>query len=113
VLRRAAAGALLACALAAPALAATPSVALARKLKGSMQAYYAKTQPGLVVTTVACTIASSGKSARCQAHFAVAAKRAVGVFTLSVLIDTSTGTVTTRTVAASCKDAKTGARLSC
>ena len=106
----AATAALLAC---ASAVAATPAQMLAAKLKADMQGYYTKTQPGLKMTTVTCTIAKTGKTARCQAHFAVPKARAVGLFVLAVKIDTSTGGVTTKTLSATCKDAKTGAKLSC
>jgi hypothetical protein len=113
VLKAAALAAALACAPCATAGAATPSVLLAKKLRSSMQTYYTKTQPGLKIIGVACKIAASGTSATCQAHFTVAAKRALGVFALSVQINTSTGSITTRTVGATCRDSKTGAKLSC
>jgi hypothetical protein len=101
---------LLAC---ASASAATPAQMLAAKLKADMQSYYTKTQPGLKLTRVTCTIAKPGTSARCQARFAVPKQRAVGLFVLAIKIDTATGGVTTKTVSATCKDAKTGAKLSC
>lgn len=110
---KAVAAAVGALALVATAGAATPSQMLAARMKTNMQAYYAKAYPGLKVTTVACTIAKAGTSANCKAHFSWVKQRALGTFTIVAKIDPSTGTVVPRTTAATCKDSKTGATLSC
>jgi hypothetical protein len=96
-----------------PAGAATPAARLAKSLKTSMQAYYHKGTPGLKITTVTCKIAASGATARCHAHFTVKSERAVGVFQVAATIDRSTGGVRTRTLSVTCKDSKTGAKLTC
>jgi hypothetical protein len=90
--------------------AVSPAVGLAKQLKGSMQSYYAKSD--LKFTTVTCKIAANGSVANCQAHFTVAAKRAVGVFQVRVT-QTASGTARTKTISVACKDSKTGAKVSC
>jgi hypothetical protein len=97
-------------ALSAAAAAVSPAVGLARQLKSSMQSYYAKS--GLTFTTVTCTIAAARTTATCKAHFKAPAKQAVGIFTVKVT-ETTAGNAQTRTVAVTCKDSKTGAKVGC
>jgi hypothetical protein len=113
VLRALAAAVVAAVALTAAAGAATPNAMLAARLKANMQAFYTKAAPGLKITTVSCRIAANRASARCAAHFTVTAKQAIGVFQVAVAINTATGGVQTKTLSATCKDAKTGAKLTC
>jgi len=113
VLRALAAAIAAAVTFTAAAGAATPNVMLASRLKANMQAYYTKAAPGLKITTVSCKIAANRASARCAAHFTVSAKEAVGVFQVAVAIDTATGGVQTKTLSSACKDARTGAKLTC
>jgi hypothetical protein len=113
VLRAAAAAAAVALAAGAAAGAATPAQQLARQLKASLQAYYARTQPGLVITSVACSIPAGGATGTCRAQFRRAAMQAEGVFVIGLRIDRGTGSVATRTLSVSCRDARTGVRLRC
>jgi hypothetical protein len=101
-------------ALAVTALAGgvTPAQGLARQLKTSMQAYYARSVPGLRFTTVTCKISADRASARCNAHFTVASKHAAGVFVVAVAAATG-GKVTTKTLSVTCRDTRTGARRAC
>ena len=77
-----------------------------------MTAYYAKSDPGLKFTTVTCKIASDRTTARCNAHFTLAAKHAAGVFVVAVT-GAAGGIVTTKTLSVSCKDTRTGKQLAC
>ncbi|HUK45623.1 MAG TPA: hypothetical protein VLV28_10025 [Gaiellaceae bacterium] len=113
MLRAAALALTAALALSAAASAMTPAQALAKQLKKSMQAYYTKSNPGLKITTVKCTIAKSGKSGHCVAHFTVASQHAEGVFQLQETIDPTIGSVSTKTVGVSCKDTRTGKKRPC
>ena len=94
------------------ASAASPAVGLAKQLKASMQAYYAKGNPGLKITTVTCTIAKDRTTARCNAHFTVVSKHAVGVFAVAIQ-GVGGGNATTKTLSVACKDSRTGAKRAC
>jgi hypothetical protein len=107
-----AAAGLAALATSATAGAVTPAAGLAKQLKASMQAYYEKGNPGLKITTVTCKIARNRTTARCNAHFKVASKHALGVFVVSVQ-GASGGSVTTKTLSVSCQDSRTGAKRAC
>jgi hypothetical protein len=109
----AAAAAAVALAAGGPARAATPAQQFARQLKASLEAYYARTQPGLVITSVSCSIPAGGTTGTCRARFTRAARQAEGVFVIGLRIDRATGEVATRTRSVSCRDARTGARLAC
>ena len=111
----AAAALVLATALAPPAGAAriTPSAMLARELKASMQSFYARRYHGLEITTVTCTIAGNGTTGHCLAHFTIGSRHADGVFTLLETIDPTIGSVSTKTLAVSCHDSRTGTRRRC
>jgi hypothetical protein len=113
VLRALAAVAALAFAVCATAGAMTPSAALARSLKPSIQATYTKHKTGFLFTTVSCKIAASGTNATCQAHFTAKAERAVGVLLVDAKINRSTGAVSYQAVSLSCADSKTGAKVTC
>ena len=113
MLRAASAAAALALAAGGAAGAAAPAQQFARQLRASLQAYYSRTQPGLVITSVACSIPAAGTAGTCRARFTRAAKRADGVFVIGLRIDRRTGSVATRTLSVSCRDARTGARLPC
>ena len=95
-------------ALCASAWAVSPAVGIARAVKSSIQAYY----PTLKFGKVTCSISAGRTSAICLAHFTAPAKQAVGVFTIKVT-ETAAGQAVTKTLAVSCKDAKTGAKLKC
>jgi hypothetical protein len=105
-------GATVAVALAASAsaTAATPSAMLAKTLKTSMQATYDQHKSGFVFTTVTCKIASTGRTARCQAHFTDKAARLLGVIQVSIEI-ASSGGVQYQPTSITCTDSKTGAKL--
>jgi hypothetical protein len=111
VLRALAAAAAMLLALSPAAAAITPSAALARSLKPSLQATYDRHKLGFRFTTVSCRIAASGTTATCEAHFSAAPERALGVLTVDVKINRSTGAVGYQAVALRCTDSKTGAKL--
>jgi hypothetical protein len=102
----------LSAAAAATALSLTPAQGLARELKASMTSYYKKSDPGLKFTTVTCKISSDQTTARCNAHFTVVAKHASGVFVVAVTGGTG-GNARTKTLSVSCKDTRTGKKISC
>ena len=103
---------MLSAAAATAALALTPAQGLARQLKASMASYYKKSDPGLKFTTVTCRISSDRTTARCNAHFTVVSKHATGVFVVAVTGGAG-GTVSTKTLSASCKDTRTGKKIAC
>ncbi len=115
MLRGPAVGLLVAAALVLPASAGavTPSVALARSLKPSLQATYDKHKAGFKFTVVSCKIAASGTTAACEAHFSATAERALGVLKVEVKIDRSTGGVSYQAVSIACTDSKSGAKFKC
>jgi hypothetical protein len=92
--------------------AVPPAQGLAAQLKASMTAYYAKSDPGLKFTTVTCRIASDRTTARCNAHFTLAAKHAAGVFVVAVT-GAAGGRVRTRTLSVSCTDTRSGKKRAC
>jgi hypothetical protein len=96
----------------ATAGAVTPAQGLAKQLKTSMQSYYAKSDPGLKFTTVTCKISSNRTTARCNAHFTVAAKHAAGVFVVAIT-GAGGGQVQTKTLSVTCTDTRTGKKRSC
>jgi hypothetical protein len=106
-----AAAAVLLCSPAAGAI--TPSAALARSLKPSIQATYNRHHTGFLFTTVSCKIAASGLTATCQARFTAAAERAVGVLQIDAKINRSTGGVSYQPVSIACRDAKSAAKITC
>ena len=77
-----------------------------------MQAYYAKGNPGLEITTVTCAIAKDRTTARCHAHFTVVSKHAAGVFVVAIQ-GVGGGNATTKTLSVTCKDSRTGAKRAC
>jgi hypothetical protein len=77
-----------------------------------MASYYRKSDPGLRFTTVTCKISSDRTTARCNAHFTVVSKHATGVFVVAVTGGAG-GTVSTKTLSASCKDTRTGKKIAC
>ncbi|HUY72435.1 MAG TPA: hypothetical protein VMV08_09340 [Gaiellaceae bacterium] len=113
MLRALAASAAVALAASATAGAITPSAALARSLKPSIQATYTKHKTGFLFTTVSCKIAASGATATCQAHFTAKAERALGVLRVAAKINRSTGAVSYQAVSLACTDSKTGAKITC
>ncbi len=111
---RAAAVLVVAAALGPPVAAAqTPARSLATQLKTSMQAYYVKSNPGFEMGAVRCAIAKSGRTARCNAHFTIAAKQAEGDFVVGVTFDAGKRTMRTKTLSAVCRNSKTRAKLPC
>jgi len=110
VLKAAAVAAALAVTSAAGAV--TPAQGLAEQLRASMKAYYAKSDPGLKLTTVACKISANLTTARCNAHFTVSSKHATGVFVVAVTGAVG-GNVTTKALSVSCQDTRTGEKLAC
>jgi hypothetical protein len=79
----------------------------ARQLKASLQASDTRTQPGLVITSVGCSIPAGGTTGS-SARFTRPAKRADGIFVIGLRIDRRTSSVATRTVSVSCRDARNG-----
>jgi hypothetical protein len=65
------AAAMVALAAGGAATAATPAQnkAFAKELRADLKPTFAKKAPALVLGTVTCTLAKSGKTARCHAHF--------------------------------------------
>jgi hypothetical protein len=91
-------------------IAVPPAQGLAAQLKASMTAYYAKSEPGLELTTATCKIAADRTTARCEAHFTVIARHAAGVFVVAV---TGAGGGQVRTLSVSCTDTRTGKKRAC
>jgi hypothetical protein len=103
-------------ALAAGASAAkNPAQRVAVQLKPLLLTALKKQYPTLQVTftKITCKLAASRKSGRCAAYFQIPAARAIGAFTIGLTINTSTGKLTWKELAAVCKDSQTGRKLAC
>lgn len=111
------AAAALAAAVLAPAALAAPAdpaaAKLAVSLKTSMTKTYKATVPGLVFTTVSCTLAKDRTSGRCAAAFTWKAQKRKGVYQVQTKIDTSTGGVQWRAISVACTSTATGKKIAC
>ena len=100
-------------ALSGMAAAATPAQSLAARLKTSMQNYYVQANPKFKMGAVTCKIATTRKTARCNAHFTIPPKHGEGDFVLGITINTASGEIHTKTISAVCRNTQTQQKISC
>jgi hypothetical protein len=101
--------------LATGASAANPAQKVATRLKPLLVSTLKKQYPSLKVTftKITCKLAANEKTGRCAAYFQIPAARAIGAFTIGLTINTATGKLTWKQLAAVCKDSSTGQKLAC
>jgi hypothetical protein len=99
----------------ASAGAANPAKQVAVQLKPLLVSALKQQYPTLKVTFVkiTCKLASNRATGRCAAYFEIPAARAIGALTIGLTIDTTTGKLTWKELAAVCKDSQTGQKLAC
>ena len=109
-----AAAALATVAVAAPVSGAANPVAvtLAIAIKNQLQATMNKRAPGIKITTVTCTVAKSGTTARCKANFTARAAGKNGYYLLAVKSPPK-GQITWTSTAVVCTDIKSGLKVHC
>jgi len=105
---------LVAAALAAPATAAPnpEQVRLQRTLKADMAKTFKQRAPQLKITTVRCKLPASGTVAKCTAHFTYGTA-VKGYYPVTATLHDLGGTLTWKTGAPKCRNAKTNRRVSC